>query len=242
MPMNIFPILILNARPAAGKSEIIDYVQNTPLAERQERFHIGNLDVIDDFPMLWAWFEEDAMLSDMGHPRLHTTAEGYFKYRYLWHVLIRRISLAYHKRRRDILHYETYTTLIEFSRGSEHGGYAEAYQHLSPNILKRAGVLYIRVSFEASLAKNRARRNPERPDSILEHSLDDEKMYRLYHEDDWDKFSAGHPEYLNVQGCQVPYTVFENEDDVTTPRGPALGERLEDTLKQLWQRYQNKEK
>jgi hypothetical protein len=34
----------------------------------------------------------------------------------------------------------------------------------------------------------------------------------------------------------VPYAVFENEDDVTTARGTALGERLEETLTKLWER------
>ena len=35
----------------------------------------------------------------------------------------------------------------------------------------------------------------------------------------------------------MPYAVFPNEDDVTTERGPALGERLEDTLARLWRGY-----
>jgi hypothetical protein len=33
---------------------------------------------------------------------------------------------------------------------------------------------------------------------------------------------------------KVPYVVFENEDDVTTARGPELGQRLEETLGRLW--------
>jgi hypothetical protein len=33
---------------------------------------------------------------------------------------------------------------------------------------------------------------------------------------------------------KVPYVVFENEDDVTTGRGEALGERLETALQRLW--------
>jgi hypothetical protein len=32
----------------------------------------------------------------------------------------------------------------------------------------------------------------------------------------------------------VPYVVFENEDDVTTARGEALGRRLEKVLGRLW--------
>ncbi len=39
-----FPVLILNARPAAGKSEIIHALKSTPVEERIARFHIGPLD------------------------------------------------------------------------------------------------------------------------------------------------------------------------------------------------------
>jgi hypothetical protein len=46
-----FDILLLIARPAAGKSEIIDYLKNLPQDERRRRFHIGEFDEIDDFPM-----------------------------------------------------------------------------------------------------------------------------------------------------------------------------------------------
>jgi len=235
MKPETFPVLILNARPAAGKSEIIDYLQHTPLAERRQRFHIGELDILDDFPMLWVWFEEDAILSRMGHPRLHTDAGNDFKWPYLWQLLIERLSLEYAKRLRNTPAYHAqYTTVIEFSRGSEHGGYQAAYPHLSEVLLQRAAVLYIRVSYEESLRKNRARFNPNRPDSILEHGLSDEKLARLYRENDWETFSAANPHYLLVKGMQVPYAVFENDDDVTTPRGAALGARLEETLGRLW--------
>ena len=35
----------------------------------------------------------------------------------------------------------------------------------------------------------------------------------------------------------MPYIVVENEDDVTTGRGQALGARLEQRLIQLWELY-----
>src|SRR5512137_2187529 len=94
-----FDLLVLIGRPASGKSEIIDYLVHTPPDVRLRRFHISELDVLDDFPMLWAWFEEDHLLSErLGQPRLHTDAQGYFRYPYLWHLLIERIGLEYHKR------------------------------------------------------------------------------------------------------------------------------------------------
>lgn len=235
---NTFDILLLIARPAAGKSEIIDYLKNTPVGERAERFHIGEFVEIDDFPMLWTWFEEDALLEGMGHPRLHTDTQGIFLHQYFWDLLIERIGLEYQKKVRDIPHYEEqYTTIVEFSRGTEHGGYRSAFGHLSLHMLPKMAVLYIDVTWEESLCKNRKRFNPEKPDSILEHGLSDWKMERLYKEVDWDEVSGDDPQYLSVQGVRVPYVVFDNADDVTTGRGSALGERLEHSLKELWALY-----
>ena len=89
------PIILLNARPAAGKSELIDFLKRVPLAERQNRFHINQFDVFDDFPILWSWFEEDALLENMGHPRLHSDPDEYFTGQHLWHVLIKLLCLEY---------------------------------------------------------------------------------------------------------------------------------------------------
>ena len=239
---NTFDAILLLARPAAGKSEVIHYLKNTPLGERIKRFHVGELAEIDDFPMLWEWFEEDALLEKMGHPRLHTDADGYFLEQYLWDLLIERMGLEYLKKRRDIAGFaENYTTLVEFSRGSEHGGYASAFSHLSPELLSHAVVLYVDVSWEESLRKNRKRANPDKPDSILEHSLPDKKLERLYKEVDWAQVSAADPKTLSIQGFKVPYVVFDNSDDVTTGQGEALGVRLEQTLTKLWGIYRSGE-
>jgi len=106
--------------------------------------------------------------------------------------------------------------------------------------LSRAAVLYIDVPWEESLRKNRRRANPEKPDSILEHSLPDEKLERLYRETDWTEVSRADPCFLHIQGFRVPYRVFDNRDDVTTAQGQALGERLQDSLENLWQLYRSK--
>lgn len=231
-----FDVLFLIARPAAGKSEVIDYLKRVPPDERLHRFHIGKLVEIDDFPILWSWFEEDHLLERMGKPRLYTTQDGTFKEDYLWDLLIRRIDLEYHKKLRDADQADA-TALVEFSRGKAHGGYRNAFQHFSPDILRGGAILYINVSYKESLRKNRQRYNPNRPDSILEHGLSDEKMEQLYKEVDWDEFTAACSTTVSVKGINVPYAVFENEDDVTTARGEALGERLEETLNRLWRRY-----
>jgi hypothetical protein len=236
----VFDVLILIARPAAGKSEVIRYLKNLPPGIRVERFHLGRIDEIDDFPMLWTWFEEDELLQKMDRPRLHTTTEGFFRWQYLWDVLMRRIELEYHKRRRNQADdAEPVTTLIEFSRGKEHGGYRQAFHNLSGQLLSRAAIIYINVSYAESRRKNRKRYNPNRPDSILEHALSEDKMERLYQATDWEDLSQGKAlGTLDMGALQVPFVVFENEDDVSTPGGEPLGQRLEMTLGRLWQLVQ----
>jgi hypothetical protein len=235
---NTFDILLLIARPAAGKSEIIDFLKKTPSEERVQRFHIGEFEEIDDFPMLWRWFEEDALLTQMCYPRLYTDEDGYFLGDYLWNLLIELICLDYQKKiRNDPAYHHDYTTLVEFSRGKEHGGFRTAFQHLDKEMLSKMAILYVNVSWEESLRKNRKRFNPEHPDSILEHSLPDSKLEKLYRYSDWDELIEGNPEFLLIQENRVPYVIFENEDDVTTARDEALGKRLEETLKVLWERY-----
>ncbi len=236
--IDIFRSLLLIARPAAGKSEIIDYLNHVPTQVRKTDYHIGDIKVFDDFPMLWTWFEEDDILTRLGHQRLHTKEDGSFVAIYLWDLLIERLCLEYGKYKRDNPQVGIENTaIIEFSRGLEHGGYRRAFEHLSRDLLQDLAILYVDVTWEESLRKNKKRFNPDKPDSILEHGLTDEKMETLYKNIDWVQITAGQPEYLMIKGVKVPYVIFDNHDDVTTVRGDKLGNRLKNTLDVLWRHY-----
>ena len=236
MGKDTFDVLILIGRPASGKSEIIDFLKHTAPDVRRGRYHIAGLDILGVFPMLWAWFEEDRILNQqLGHPRLYTDEGCYFKHPAYWHLLIECLSLDYQKRQRDNPAYHDHTTaLVEFLRGSEHGGYGEAFSHLADGLLQKAAIVYVNVSFAESLCKNRRRFNPQRPDSILEHGLSDEKMERLYREDDWAALAPVESGFVRVRDISVPFAVFENEDDVTTDKPDLLAARLETVLDKLW--------
>ena len=129
--------------------------------------------------------------------------------------------------------------MIEFSRGSEHGGYSSAFQHLSEQVLQRAAILYVNVTFEESLRKNRRRFNPEKPDSILEHGLPDEKLEKLYKEVDWHQLSAADPEYITIKDIRVPYAVFENMPEKTDDFSK-LAPALQEVMARLWSIYAKK--
>jgi len=241
----IFDIIILNGRPAAGKSEIIDYLKSVPLEERIRRFHVGEFEEFDDFPILWERFEDDDIRQRHGKPRLHSnttfeyegkTLEGYvFKEQYFWNWLIEKLNLLYARRLRDLPDYhQKHTAIFEFARGKQHGGFKEAYDHLADEVLARANTIYINVTWEESLRKNRRRYNPDKPDSILEHALEDKKIEFLYKESEWAAFSAPDPERLLVKDHKVPYAVFENMPE-KTDQPAVLGAHLEEVCGRLWE-------
>lgn len=237
----IFKVLFLLARPAAGKSEIIQYLQSLPEKKRETEFHIGKMHVIDDFPMIWTWFEEDDLLSEMGYPHLHTDKDGYFLKQYFWNLLIRRMDLEYIKFVRDYQQdHGDYTVFIEFSRGREHGGYREAFKQITASLAQHAAILYVNVSWEESLRKNSKRFNPDKPDSILEHSLPDEKLAKMYKDTDWDELASQSKEYIKIDLVKVPYSVLENEDDITSGNSDELSKRLSLVLISLWNIYQRR--
>ncbi len=272
MAGQIFDIVILNGRPAAGKSEVIDYLKSISTEERIRRFHIGEFEEFDDFPVLWERFEDDDLFEAMGSPRLISDRhfeyegqryEGYtFKDLAFWHFLIRKLCHQYERRLRDEPDFhQTHTAVFEFARGTQHGGFTEAYNHLTDLVASRANTIYIKVSWEESLRKNRRRCNPDKPDSILEHSLEDTKMEFLYKESDWDRFSGAgagadtgadagadagagaradagaDAGYLISGDHRIPFAVFENEPE-KTDKPEALSAHLEEVCAALWRRRQ----
>jgi len=246
---DIFPVLILNGRPAAGKSEIIDYLKGIPLAERRRRFHVGELDEYDDFPILWERFEDDDLYQQNGKDRVYSNATfpyegeqlpGYtFKDHFFWDFLIQKLSFNYDKAVKQNPGYHNATTaLFEFARGSEHGGWHQAYPQLSDEVVSKAFTIYIDVTWDESLRKNRRRYNPDKPDSILEHALEDKKMEMLYKDSDWEDFSGRDPEFLHVRDFKIPYAVFDNMPEITD-QPEKLGAHLQECTDKLWRLRQH---
>lgn len=234
MSANNFPVLIITGRPAAGKSEVIDFLKKCDPKERLQRFHIAEFEELDDFVYVWETFETDDILTKHGKPRKWTDGKYWFNDHFIWNLYIERISLEYRKKlARNPSYHDTMTTLVEFARGGENGIH-EALTYLHEDILKRAAIMYIRVSYEESVRKNRRRARKGEEHSILHHSLPDEKMDFYYKINDWDKLEAKNPEHIEVKGVNVPYAVFENEPEKTLdPK--LIGEELERVTKKLWE-------
>ena len=121
---------------------------------------------------------------------------------------------------------------MEFARGGENA-ITNAMTFLSDDMLKKASLLYIKVPYEESVRKNRKRARPGQEDSILYHSLPDEKMDFYYKTNDWEEIEKKDPHYINIRGNKIPYVVFENMPEKT--HDPKLiGEELEKVAKKLW--------
>lgn len=233
MNTNHFDVIILIGRPAAGKSEVIDYLKKTPPDERLRRFHIGQFEEFDDFVYVWETFETDDILSRHGKPRMWSDEKYWFKDPFVWDIYIERLNLAYRKKlAAQPQYHDGMTSIVEFSRGGENG-FGEAFWYLHEEIVKRACIVYIKVSYEESLRKNRRRARPGLEDSILYHSLPDEKMEFYYKVNDWEKLTAHSPTHIDIRGVKVPYCVFENEPEKTDDP-VKLGAELERVTAKLW--------
>lgn len=213
-----FDVLLLLGRPASGKSEFIDFMLQCPAEERARDLKIAPFHVVDDFPILWEKFEEDDLWESLGRQRLYSkrsdgnyavTDDG------LWAFLIGMINRrTVGALSRD--HRCRHTLIIEFSRGGSRG-YADALRGLSPEILSRAAILYVSVSFEESWRRNVARYNEKARGGILTHSVPRDEMQRTYGADDWHTLTDGALGTIPVGDVLVPYATMLNEPESTDP-------------------------
>ncbi|MCS7217032.1 MAG: hypothetical protein NZ924_05100 [Candidatus Bipolaricaulota bacterium] len=232
----VLPYLVLLGRPAAGKTELIQFLQGLPAAERARAYHLGALRVLDDFPILWEKFVEDDVWERLGRGRLHSRrcAENYavadpLLWDFLLHRLGARIAAAPAR--------PGETVVVEFSRGGP-GAYAHALPLLPPPVWAEGAILYLSVSYEESLRRNRARYDRDRRDGLLTHAVPEEEMARTYREDDWEELAPKEAGYLTLGGHRVPYVRVRNEPE---PKG--LGDfarRFRPALEELFELWKNR--
>jgi hypothetical protein len=97
-------------------------------------------------------------------------------------------------------------------------GFRNSLERFSPDILSRAAILYIQVSFEESFRRNSARYKPGQEESILFHKVPDRDMLGFFRDNDWAEITAGAPDgWLNLAGVRVPFVSMTNEPESTDP-------------------------
>jgi len=229
-----FDILLLLGRPASGKSEFIDFFTSAPAQGRAAEHHIAPFVVIDDFPILWELFEDDDLWEALDRPRLYSrkcngnyavTDPG------LWPFLIGKINRAVAASPLMADEFRAGTLIVEFSRGGP-TGYADALASLSPEILRRAAILYVSVSFEESWRRNVARYDETDRGGILTHSVPREEMEKTYGTDDWFDLATESLGMLHINGIDVPFATMPNEPESKDPA--VLGPRYQRALRPLY--------
>jgi predicted dehydrogenase len=109
------------------------------------------------------------------------------------------------------------TLLIEFARGRD-DGFRASLERFRPEILGRAAILYIQVSFEESYRRNSARYRPGQEESVLFHKVPDRDMLGFFRDNDWQAITGGAPDgYLELSGVCVPFVSMNNEPESTVP-------------------------
>jgi hypothetical protein len=239
----IFANLFVLGRPAGGKSEFIDFMKRCPAGERAATFGIGRFEEVDDFPWLWAACVEDDARESRGEPRLASekTPEGYNITRPKFRgSLVDRFNEAIAARdAADARFYQDGgTLLIEFARGRD-DGFRESLERFRPDVLARAAILYIDVSFEESFRRNDARYRKGQEESILFHKVPDRDMLGFFRENDWAALTGGAPDgRLDLAGVRVPFVSMPNEPESTDPA--VLGDRYARALGRLLRLYRTR--
>ncbi len=242
--MKTFDHILLLGRPASGKSEFIDCLKGLPDEDRAKKFHIGKIEEIDDFPWFWEKFLEDNLWEEVDQKRMFSHREGNNygmnedsgKLFDLMLVKFNHVIAEKYLSRAEF--YEDNTLFIEFSRGG-HGGYTNALPRLSKEILNRAVILYVNVSFEESWRRNNARYEEKKKHSILAHKATDRVVNAFYKEDDWQEVTGGKESgYVDVDDIKIPFVTVKNEPEIKEP--DLLAERYETALKSLIKLYKTK--
>jgi len=232
-----FDVLLLLGRPASGKSEFIDFMCSCPSVRRADDFHIGPFEVIDDFPILWQLFEDDDLWERLGRHRLYSRrCNGNYAVTDcgLWPFLTAKIDRVTADRLAESRAVDGRTLIVEFSRGGP-SGYADALSVLSHEILRRAAILYVSVSFEESWRRNLARYDETDRGGILTHSVPREEMEKTYGTDDWFRIAPHPVGTIEARGVHIPYATMGNEPESTDPA--VLGPRYRSALEPLFDRW-----
>ena len=96
MKNNVFKVVLLQALPASGKSEVRNFMAHVEPGRLQEEFHIGENLQLDDFPYVHMMRRIDNELQAMGQERVFYPGEEPFKDGRDWGTLCNLLNEDYH--------------------------------------------------------------------------------------------------------------------------------------------------
>lgn len=217
-----FENLLLLGRPASGKSEFMDFMKHVPATERAQKYHLAQLQELDDFPWIWEKFMEDNLWEKAGYPRRYSTGGNnpglHAEAGALFDFCMQKFNAEYaQKYQSNGSFFNDHTLLIEFARGGKNA-YQKALNVLSPEMLKRSAILFIYVDYAESCRRNDARYQEKLAHSILAHKVPDHTMQTFYQTHDWLEWTEEKPDgYVTANGIKVPFVTMNNMPEITDP-------------------------
>ncbi len=219
--VNPYGHLLLLGRPAGGKSEFIEYLRAVDPRSRSERYRVGEIEVLSEYPWLLEEFALDDERERDGQRRLRSVRSGGCYeianpeiFTLLADRIERTVSEEYASRSGF---YGTSTLLIEITRGGP-TGYVDTLRRFSAGTLGRSAILYVEVSFTESWRRNlaRGREAARRGDPLR--MVPQADMERFYRFDDWPtSIGSARDGFLKVNGVRIPYVTMNNEPETSDP-------------------------
>jgi len=194
-----YKYVFLLGRPGCGKSALYCELEKRILESGQAI----TFERVDDFPKLWAKFQEDDALDKEGKERIYskgTDDDG--DYHLTNDNVLNDILKEVNS---DVLKIDKpdHMIFLEFSRSN----YVEALQNFDKSILDNCIVIYMEVNFDICWARNVARHEAAIAEGGDDHLVPRKEMERLYLHDDQDAFV----QYMKDQN--IPVSVVNNEAD-----------------------------
>ena len=96
MSNNVFKVVLLQALPASGKSEVRNFMAHVEPDTLRDEFHIGANLQLDDFPYVHMMRRIDNELQAMDEPRIFYPGEAPFNDGRDWGTLCNLLNEDYH--------------------------------------------------------------------------------------------------------------------------------------------------
>ena len=96
MKKDVFNVLLLQALPASGKSEVRNFMANMDPEILRREFHVGENLQLDDFPYVFFMRRIDEILEEMNQPRIYYPGEDPFIDGRDWGTLSHLLNEDYH--------------------------------------------------------------------------------------------------------------------------------------------------
>jgi len=217
--MDNFEVIILTARPAAGKSEIIDYLKKCSPEERARRLsHRGLRGSSMISPMSGTPSRVDDILNRHGRKRLWTDSDYYFTDEFVWNLFIEKItwpSPSAWPRTPNGPHrqYRHHRVCPRRRQGNRRGPLPSLRRHP-----ERAGILYSRSPMRNRCVRTGGVSNPSWPTASSTTLCRTRKMEFLLQDQRLGETDQREPDPPPGEGTQAPLFRLSHEPEVTQIR------------------------